>query len=566
MWLVVPWVTAFGTGTGLVGNYTVNNAQTIGNIPMSTPPVDSSLYLPYTGGGFVVPVVGMFNTDGNYPACGTFYQQRLVVAGTDNNPTTVYGSVEDDYPDFISDPNEDDYAVQFTIVSTLLDQILNMVGTPTALLLGTAGGIWAMAGVNGASLSQSSVIAAKQTTLGVGQLQPQLVGDAAIFVSRSAKQVMFLVFDFVTNQWGNYDLTRLNRQITIGPNGEAGIIQTAFQMEHPILWAVRADGQLIGLVFNRQDQVYAWFRVNMLPEGGVIESVACMSGQNQEDMVVVEVQRTINGSVVRYVEYFYPQQLFNQLSNAFFVHCGLKLDLGNAIAITNITQANPPTVTAPGHNLANGKFVQIANVLGMTQINQDKTQAYTVINTNPGAGTFQLDGMDTTGFSPYTGGGTALPVTNEVTGMDYLLGQTVIAVGDEAIILPPTVVTGDMLTFPYYCAQITVGLPYTTTIQPSNPVMSSPSGTTRGMPQKLSRATVSLYQSMGGKIGVDLDHMYDITYGPGQMTQPPDMSTGEYTRDLDADWSDESTFYITHDQPFPFTVRGLVLRMSYNPD
>lgn len=44
------------------------------------------------------------------------------------------------------------------------------------------------------------------------------------------------------------------------------------------------------------------------------------------------------------------------------------------------------------------------------------------------------------------------------------------------------------------------------------------------------------------------------------------MPTIEITRDLDADWDDSSTFVITQDDPLPFTLRGLVMRMSYNPD
>jgi hypothetical protein len=86
------------------------------------------------------------------------------------------------------------------------------------------------------------------------------------------------------------------------------------------------------------------------------------------------------------------------------------------------------------------------------------------------------------------------------------------------------------------------------------------------MKQKLNRATLSLYQSMGGQFGTDLNHMYPIVYGPGTMGQQPAMSTFEITRDLDADWDDESTFYIVQDEPFPFTLRGLVMRMSYNQD
>ena len=534
--------------------------------PITGDAINSTSYLQYQGGGFCAAVVALFAATGDYPACGTLYQERLCVGGSNNNPVQMNGSVQDDYPDFICDPNEDDYAIQFTLVSNKLDQILNMLGTPNALLIGSAGGIWVMSGANGGSLTQVNVDAAKQSNLGVAPLQPQLLTDSAIFVSRSTRIVTFLVFDFATNQWNNFDLTRLNRNITLGTSAAtSGIAQTAFQMEpYPIFWAVRNDGQLIGLVFNKQDQVFAWFRINFQSEGGSVESVAVISGANIEDQVVVVVNRTINGETVRYVEYFMQQEIFGQLSNAFFVHCGQQWQGLGPVAITGISNTNPCVVTAPNHGFSNGIEVNIVDVLGMTQINQDASQAYTIsgVTTN----TFQLVGMDSTGFGIYAGGGIVKQVANEVTGMSYLLGQQVTAVGDGALILPPTIVTADAVNLPYYANLITIGIPYGVTIQPTNPTLSSQSGTTRGMKQKLDRVTLSLYQSMGGQFGTDPAHMYDITYGPGTMAQQPQMSTLEVTRDMDCDWTDESTFYITQSDPFPFTLRGLVWRMDVNQD
>jgi hypothetical protein len=526
--------------------------------------VNSSAYLQYQGGGFAVAVVALFAADGDYPACATLYQERLTVGGSLNNPTQLNGSVEDDYPDFICDPNEDDYAFQFTLVSNQLNQLLNMIGTPNALLIGTAGGVWVVAPSTGTSLSQTNVNAAQQGSLGVSQLQPQLVNGSAIFVSRSTRIVTFLVFNFTSNQWDNYDLTRLNRNITIGTSqATSGLAQTAFQEEpYPIFWAVRNDGQLIGLVFNQQDQVYAWFRVNMV--GGIIESAAVVTGQGQEDQIVAVVNRTIQGVTQRYVEYFMPQELFHQLSNAFFVHCGQQWQGLGPVNITGITNANPCTVFAPSPPFTDGMLVQISGVLGMTEINQDSTNAYTIAGVT--SNSFQLEGMDSTSFGAYAGGGTAMQVTNQVTGMSYLMGQQVTAVGDGAIILQPTAVTSDTVNFPYFCNLITIGLPYQMTVQPTNPVLSSQGGTTRGMKQKLNRVTLSLYESMGGQCGTDLQHMYDITYGPGAFAGTPGMSTGEYTRDVDGDWGDESTFYIRQNQPFPFTLRGLVWRDSANQD
>ena len=258
------------------------------------------------------------------------------------------------------------------------------------------------------------------------------------------------------------------------------------------------------------------------------------------------------------------QEIFGQLSNAFFVHCGQQWQGLGPVAITGISNSNPCVVTAPNHGFSNGIEVNIVDVLGMTQINQDASQAYTIsgVTTN----TFQLVGMDSTGFGIYAGGGIVKQVANEVTGMSYLLGQQVTAVGDGALILPPTIVTADAVNLPYHANLITIGIPYGVTIQPTNPTLSSQSGTTRGMKQKLDRVTLSLYQSMGGQFGTDPAHMYDITYGPGTMAQQPQMSTLEVTRDMDCDWTDESTFYITQSDPFPFTLRGLVWRMDVNQD
>ena len=518
--VTVTVVDAAGTSTTITAtawSLTLQDPDTGNNI-------DASSFLQYQGGGFAVKVVSLFAATGDYPACGTLYQERLTVGGYLNNPTQLNGSVQDDYPDFICDPNEDDYAIQYTLVANKLNQLLNMIGTPNALLIGTSGGVWVVAASNGSSLSQTNVNAALQSNLGVSALQPQLVNGSAIFVSRSTRIVTFLVFNFVSNQWDNTDLTRLNRNITLGQSeAQSGIAQTAFQLEpYPIFWAVRNDGQLIGLVFNTQDQVYAWFRINM--QGGTIESVAVISGQNIEDQVVVVVNRTINGVTQRYVEYFMPQELFGQLSNAFFVNCGQQWQGTGPFAITGINNGTPVEVQAPGHNFTNGMLVQIEDVEGMTQINQDATEAYTV--TNAVANQFQLVGMDSTSFGVYTGGGTVKQVTNQVTGLSYLMGQQVTAVGDGAVILQPTTVTSDSITFPYYSNLITIGIPYQTTIQPTNPVLSSQGATTRGMKQKLNRVTLSLYQSMGGQCGTDLYHMYDITYGPGSHV----AATGyEYT-------------------------------------
>jgi hypothetical protein len=533
-------------------------------IPGTSIAVNTASSLQYAGGGFAVEVVPMFAATGDYPACGALYQERLMVGGSDNHPTQLNGSVEDDYPDFICDPNADDYAVQYNLVSNQVNQLLNMVGTPNALVIGTSGGVWIVAGSNSSALSQTNVTASQQSSGGVSSLQPQVVNGSAIFVSRSSRIVTFLAYNFVTNQWDNTDLTRLNHNITIGTSAEtSGLAQTAFQMEpYPIYWAVRNDGQLIGQVFNTQDQVYAWFRVNM--GAGLIESAAVISGQNQEDQIVADVNRTINGVTQRFVEYFMPQELFGQLSNAFFVNCGQQWQGVGPFTITGITNAVPAVVTAPGHTLVDGQTVAIADVLGMTQVNTNPLQAWTVAGVS--GNTFQLQGSDSTAWGAYTGGGTVEQVTNQITGMSYLLGQTVVAVGDEQVIFTG-IVTADTVVFGSYANLITIGLPYTSTIEPMNPILGDQKQTSKSKRQKFTRVNLSMFESIGGMVGTDANHLYSIDYTQGTPNplppgSPATLFTGNVINDLDSEWTDEGTIHIVHSDPFPFCLRSVTPRLS----
>jgi hypothetical protein len=74
--------------------------------------------------------------------------------------------------------------------------------------------------------------------------------------------------------------------------------------------------------------------------------------------------------------------------------------------ITGVTQANPAVVTAPGHGFLNGQTVRITGVNGMLELNNED---YTIANVT--ADTFELVGIDSTGFAAYTEDGEATGIT-----------------------------------------------------------------------------------------------------------------------------------------------------------
>jgi hypothetical protein len=151
--------------------------------------------------------------------------------------------------------------------------------------------------------------------------------------------------------------------------------------------------------------------------------------------------------------------------------------------------------------------------------------------------------------------------------MQYLNGQTVVAVGDGAEIFSGVVPSNGIVALGSYANQVTIGLPYTTTIQPMNPVLGSQQDTSKGKKQKFTRATLSMYESIGGQVGTDSSNLYAIDYtqngGPAPAQGvPPSMFTGNVTQDLGGDWGDEDTIMIVHSDPFPFTLRSVTPRLS----
>lgn len=75
-------------------------------------------------------------------------------------------------------------------------------------------------------------------------------------------------------------------------------------------------------------------------------------------------------------------------------------------AISAVSKANPAVVTSTAHGLASGDAVKIAGVVGMTELN-GLTAVVNVLTAN----TFELLGVDSTGYGTYTSGGTAAPIT-----------------------------------------------------------------------------------------------------------------------------------------------------------
>lgn len=78
----------------------------------------------------------------------------------------------------------------------------------------------------------------------------------------------------------------------------------------------------------------------------------------------------------------------------------------SALSVTAVTKASPAVVTVSSvGTIANGDKVLFLGVGGMTELNFDGSNIYTVANLDGGAKTFELSGVDSSSYTTYTSGG-----------------------------------------------------------------------------------------------------------------------------------------------------------------
>ena len=138
----------------------------------------------------------------------------------------------------------------------------------------------------------------------------------------------------------------------------------------------------------------------VLPQGGAI--------RRSGSMYVGEVKDSSKSTRIIPFEFSTTQAYIIEMGDLYmrFYKDGGRI-LESSTTITGATQANPVVITDTGHGYANGDWVYIDSIAGMTELNG---KYYVVANKN--TNDFELtdvDGnnIDSTGFTAYTSGGTA---------------------------------------------------------------------------------------------------------------------------------------------------------------
>jgi len=282
--------------------------------------------------------LGSFSDTTGYPSCVTFFEQRLVFAATLSQPQTLFFSKSGDYENMDDNYHgvvADDDSIIYTIASNQVNAIRFMTATRT-LIIGTAGGEFAVSGGGtDIAITPTNILIKKQSNNGAANVDALAVGNATLFLQRARRKLRELAYNFDVDGYVAPDLTILAEHIS-----EGGFKQLSYQQEpNQIIWCARNDGQLVGLTYQREQQVVAWHRHIF---GGVFgssnsvcDSVATIPTDDSEYQTWVIVKRTINGATKRYVEYIH-QYDFDETDDTSFNFLDSQLAYDGS-AVTNIS-------------------------------------------------------------------------------------------------------------------------------------------------------------------------------------------------------------------------------------
>ena len=470
---------------------------------------------------------GAWNSNQGYPRALAVHELRLYFGGTEREAQRTWGSAIDNFEWFKPGGTEDSDSVSHLFASGNQNRIEWMV-SQNKLLVGTSGAEWTFGSSrDDEPITPGNPVAKDHSAKGSKHIQAIAMDDVVMFVQRSGRKVREFRYSFEEDGHVSGDVTRLAEHITSGE-----ILEWTYQRQRDqILWAVTGNGKLIGLTYERMDDVTGWHQHTT---DGEFESVSSNYGTTENDELWLVVKRTIDGVEKRYIEYFDPETWNYE-----------KTDAGKSGYV----------------------YVDSAVSFGVPV-------------------TFEGDSVIFNGDQVIWGaaGGSTIQAA-------HLVNKRVTVLADGAAHPDLYVSDAGTITLETSVNQGVAGLPFTSKVRPMRLVTPGPSGTSRGREKKAHELVFWFHQSLGGEIsanaseqGGPISFKYDPLLFKGDATTfgadipltdavktrdtedpldaSPPLFTGEYDMRLDGGWQKHATWELRTIQPFPMTLLSITTKFN----
>jgi hypothetical protein len=538
--------------------------------------------------------LGSFSDTTGHPSCVTFFEQRLVFAGTTDQPQTIFFSKSGDYENMdanIGGTVADDDAIIYTIASNQVNAIRFMTATRT-LILGTAGGEFTVSGGGtDSAVTPTNILIKKQSNHGAANVDAIAVGNATLFLQRAKRKVRELAYNFDVDGYIAPDMTILAEHIT-----ESGLTQMSYQQEpNQIIWGVRDDGELVGLTYQREQQVIAWHRhifggIVNVPIITVTDYANIVTGtrivfQKSDGTLVTLTATTGTASAQEF-----KIETSNDVTAA---NLNASINTANTASGTGITSSvasNVLTITEVTPTGLAYLVIKSFDTTRLTAVSQTKAQceSVAVIPTDNSEyqtwvivkrtingitrryveyiNTFDFTETDNTTFNfldsalSYSGA-----AATTISGLNHLEGQTVHILADGAT-HPTKIVSSGSITLDRASTDVKIGLGYNSILQTMRLDAGSQNGTSQAKTKRIYEITIRLYESIGVEVGENLNNMERIPFRTSAdvMDQGLPPFTGDKTVEFRGNYETDGFIFVRQTQPLPLTVLSLYPRLITN--
>lgn len=491
---------------------------------------------------------GEFGLHRSYPRAITFHEQRVVLAGSINEPQKIWFSKSGEYENFDEDYTSltADDAFNRTIASSTNDSILWLF-SDEVLFFGCSDSIWiAKPSNNSAGLSNTDIGLKRQIAFGSEWVDPVYADNSPFYLQRGKQKIRSINYTANQGKFTTEDITIRSDHIT-----GSGIKRFDYQ-QNPVstIWALREDGQIAKFVYESNQDVNCWTRFKT---DGIIEDIAIIPSGKEYDEIYFIVNRTINGATKRFIEVLEPNFSYNNI-DYIYSDCSLTYDGRQNTTLTLTT-----TTATAGNSVftANSVGKEIHNIAGMGKATIVSYTSGTVVG---------IEIIKDFASNNLTANNWGIAI-NEVTGLSHLIGENVVVNGDFATEPKQKLVdnTGKIL-LNNFAVIIHAGLKYES-IFTSMPTESKKFLQTIGSQQsKLMRITelaIKFFNSRGGKIICDNKSNSIITRTfNDNWDNAPSMKNGFEKIVVAGEWGYDRKFSIIQDEPQSMNIKNITYEVN----
>lgn len=250
-------------------------------------------------------------------------------------------------------------------------------------------------------------------------------------------------------------------------------------------------------------------------------------------------------------------------TGAVFMDSAVTVD--NRQNIENMTNANPCVVTITGHGLSNSDTVKIRNVTGFLNGTSSGVNGLDFTVANKTDDTFELSGLDSSGFSAYKSGGTAAKKVTSISGLDHLEGLEVVALGDGKKNGTTYTVSGGAITLSSAASVVHVGLAYDSEIETLPPIIDTKQGSFVDEKKRISSVSLKVFETDGISVGPDKDNLVTVPFDTESVpTGNADRLYDGVTKSIpiNGTYEKEPTILIKQSNHLPMTVSAIIKQIE----